>query len=353
MPLPHQINIALETSGFYLRKYFAPKENKETWIAILVSFCITFFGIFTTLEKISVIRKLKAEIITLQQNMNMLGLDIAYRHISFNTLFFSPVMEVKDLSFYHKENGTSLTIPHLTVKPSAFGFTKYRLSFGPTQTLTTANNKWTISTPDSNFSIQIDNKKIKQWEAQLNDLKIKDFGTIQSLTMAGRQTNGSLAINGPETFFENHIDVQNITISQQFTHPLGNKIERLYLKTNTMASDTPAQSVDEWRQHGGYININNMIVNWPPFSMAAKGEFRFDDNKPLIQLDTSSQGLLTLLNDLQDQGIAERKGVFVANILLTNKAFKIKENDTATTIITPITYQNGEVYIENINIGKF
>ena len=59
MPLPHQINIALETSGFYLRKYFAPKENKETWIAILVSFCITFFGIFTTLEKISVIRKLK------------------------------------------------------------------------------------------------------------------------------------------------------------------------------------------------------------------------------------------------------------------------------------------------------
>ncbi len=354
MPLPHSVNIVLESCVFYFRKYFSPKENKDTWLALLISFCITFFGIFVTLEKLSVIRKLKAEIIALQQNMNMLGWDVAYQHVSFNTLFFSPIMEIKNLSVYHKENGMSLTIPQFTLKPSLFSFTKYSLSLGKNQTFATAANNWTITTPDTKLSIQIDNKRIKQWEARFNKTNIKNIGEIETITIAGRQASGSLAINGPETIFENHIDIQNISLNKLLKHPLGNKIEHLYLKTNTMESQDDAQTFDEWHQQGGYINISTLIINWPPFSMAAKGEFRFDNNKkPLLQLDTSSQGLLTLLNDLQENGVVERKGVFVANILLTNKAFKIKENDIASTIITPITYQDGNISIENINIGKF
>jgi hypothetical protein len=60
--------------------------------------------------------------------------------------------------------------------------------------------------------------------------------------------------------------------------------------------------------------------------------------------------MLRLLSDLQKNKFLERKGVFVANILLGAKAFKLKEDDEHYTISTPITYRDGKLAIENITI---
>jgi hypothetical protein len=43
----------------------------------------------------------------------------------------------------------------------------------------------------------------------------------------------------------------------------------------------------------------------------------------------------------------------VANILLTNKAFKLNPEDEEFTISTPISYSDGKISIENLTIKDF
>lgn len=59
------------------------------------------------------------------------------------------------------------------------------------------------------------------------------------------------------------------------------------------------------------------------------------------------------MEDLQDRNFLERKGVFVANILLSNKAFKLNEDDEHLTIVTPIDYRNHKLAVENITVKTF
>ena len=60
--------------------------------------------------------------------------------------------------------------------------------------------------------------------------------------------------------------------------------------------------------------------------------------------------MLELLNDMQAKSYLDRKGVFVANILLNAKAFKLHNDDKYLTIATPITYRDNKLAVENITI---
>ena len=68
---------------------------------------------------------------------------------------------------------------------------------------------------------------------------------------------------------------------------------------------------------------------------------------------TSSKALLRLIDDLQKNGFLERKGVFVADILLKSKGFKLHEEDKHLTLTTPINYQDGKLSVENITVKNF
>ena len=73
----------------------------------------------------------------------------------------------------------------------------------------------------------------------------------------------------------------------------------------------------------------------------------------LLYGDSSSKGILNLIRDLQENSFLDSKNVFVANILLTNKAFKLNPEDEEFTISTPISYSDGKISIENLTIKDF
>lgn len=55
---------------------------------------------------------------------------------------------------------------------------------------------------------------------------------------------------------------------------------------------------------------------------------------------------------LQDNFL-ERKGVFVAKILLNNKSFKLNPDDKYYTVTTPININSNQILIENIPLKTF
>ena len=96
------------------------------------------------------------------------------------------------------------------------------------------------------------------------------------------------------------------------------------------------------------------MISWDPLLLVGRGDVHFNEKfEPKMSLHTSSKALLDLLNDLQDKKYLDRKGVFVANILLGAKAFKANENDNYYTITTPITYRDNKLAVENITIKSF
>ena len=62
---------------------------------------------------------------------------------------------------------------------------------------------------------------------------------------------------------------------------------------------------------------------------------------------------MSLIKDLQKNSFLDNKNVFVANILLSNKAFKLNPDDEELTISTPISYSDGKISVENLTIKDF
>ena len=98
----------------------------------------------------------------------------------------------------------------------------------------------------------------------------------------------------------------------------------------------------------------NLIVQWQPLTLVGRGSINFSEKfSPRIYFNTSSKGILRLINDLHENGFLDSKNVFVANILLSNKAFKLNPEDEELTISTPVSYSDGKIAIENLTIKDF
>ena len=105
---------------------------------------------------------------------------------------------------------------------------------------------------------------------------------------------------------------------------------------------------------GGLIDIPNIILQWEPLTLVGRGDISFSENfSPRIYFNTSSKGLLTLLNDLQKREVLDSSNVFIANIMLKNKAYKINNDDKELTISTPIGYSDNILTIENLPLKDF
>ena len=131
-----------------------------------------------------------------------------------------------------------------------------------------------------------------------------------------------------------------------------------YAKTSFIGRFNPEEqfltAMETWLKEGGFIEVPNLVIQWEPLTLVARGNVNFNEKfAPRIQLNTSSKGLLRLLSDLQKNNFLDSKNVFVANILLTNKAFKLNSEDTELTISTPISYSDGKISIENLTIKDF
>lgn len=334
------------------------KEKLCLIIPFAVSFALTISLTALYLEKAHQIRLAKNEMLKIQNGINEFGWDIAYNKLEFGHGLTSPMLKVQDLSVYRTDGQLLLKLPTLQITSSPL--TPYKLAAQlPREAQLEVNSRnYTLTAMKPFFSVSLKNGKINNIQVEIEDLNIKNIAEIQKLSIIGRQTPSKLNLNGTDAVFENHISFFNISLNKSLPRLLSDKINRVYAKTDIIGkiSDNTSwhASLENWLKSDGYISVEELGINWLPFSLVGKGEIHFDEQLlPNLKLETSSKGLLTLLKNLTDMNKLDKKGAFVADILLSNKAFRLKDEDKELTIITPISYRDKNLTVENVSIYKF
>ena len=354
-----QIAIFLTTN---LKKAFLfCRLHLATILACLFSFCLVFGGIYITASRNIVIKQTRHNLSKTISYLNELGLDIAYDDISFNTLFFFPLVEIKNFQLYNikGDSGWSIRFNNIEGYPNIFGAPKMRFESSEGGKLTIGNFTSQLSSKETFLDISSQDKTIKELVFHAEKIDIKDFAKIEKiafLLQSAKSEHSTSLATTPS--YDSLFEVNNVNINGLVNYPLSSHLKLIYIKSNIFGSIKPEDyiltSFEDWLRQGGFIEVPNVILQWEPLTMVGRGNIRFNEKfSPRVEFNTSSKGLLRLIEDLKKNEFLDSKNVFVANILLSNKAFKINPDDTELTITTPISYADGKISVENLTIKNF
>lgn len=326
-------------------------------LAFLFSFTLVLTFIDITLSRNAAIRTLKNRLAIITKDLNNAGLDIAYDQISFNNIFIYPLVEIKNLQLYNLRDRHlwKLKLNNIEGRPGLFNARKLKINFNNGDfSLDETRHALNINNTDITLELK-ENGEFKEIEAYLTNTQIKDFAKIENIIFAARSLNNTVSARVLAPTLESHLDIKDVALNGLLNYPLTSKINRIYGKFNLMGNlnngETLQLAAENWLQQGGFIEIPSLTISWDPLLLVGRGEISFDENfAPKFQIQTTSKAMLELLNDLQEKNFLNRKGVFVANVLLNAKAFKLHEEDKHLTITTPITYRDNKLAIENITV---
>lgn len=324
--------------------------------AFLLTLTVCWFG----LERQAAAVLTGEKILQMQKALNEINLDIAYDKLKISASVFSPLLEAENFQIYtlRSPHPWKLSIKNLRMQPGWFNYGKLTFDFGQAA-------EWTFDGQIKNLSFQtaegkflFKKNRLEQILAVFADTEVKDFAKIKEINLAARRISRPQFPQALIPFFENHLEIKNVSVNGLINYPLTSQIDRLYLKTNLMGEfpedDSFRIALEEWLHHGGFVEIGGLAVNWPPLSLVGHGELTFNEEfTPAVHLQTSSKALAKLLEDLQNNQTLNKKGVFVAQILLNNKSFKLHPNDKYLTVLTPIDYRDGRLSVENITVKNF
>ena len=196
--------------------------------------------------------------------------------------------------------------------------------------------------------------RFQDFNLRIADLTVKKLLTIRQINFAAqRMAPKQVNANGP--FIETHLDVHDLTIADYTGWPMNKEVEYFYLNGNVIGTIERepifSESLYDWIEKDGHIEVKKMILNWQPLVMVAKGDLYFNENlAPNLTLNTSSLALVDTLDKMNANGWLEDKGVFVARILLNNKSFKKNQSDKYFTVTTPLKINDKQILIENIPV---
>lgn len=332
------------------------KSNLWGVLAFILAFILGLFFINLTMSRTYAVKQLKSALVNLEEHLNEFNLDIAYDSYSASSIYTQPLITFTNFELY-SPGKWSLKLPELRIRNSVWNAGRFYIILGDEQILSFGKDK-NITITSQNADLQIASNTAGNLElllAQIKNINVKNYFKIQELNLAGRRTgtlnNGGLALS----VFENHFEAKNITLNGLLNYPLSSEISRIYAKTNFVGALNPegplTAAMENWLHQGGYIGIPNLVINWNPLLLVGRGEINFNEKlEPSLHLMTSSKGLTKLMDDLQDRDFLEKKGVFVAKILLANKSFKLSEEDRYSSVITPLDFSNGKISVENITV---
>ena len=332
------------------------KSNLWGVLAFILAFILGLFFINLTMSRTYAVKQLKSALVNLEEHLNEFNLDIAYDSYSASSIYTQPLITFTNFELY-SPGKWSLKLPELRIRNSVWNAGRFYIILGDEQILSFGKDK-NITITSQNADLQIAANTAGNLElllAQIKNINVKNYFKIQELNLAGRRTgtlnNGGLALS----VFENHFEAKNITLNGLLNYPLSSEISRIYAKTNFVGALNPegplTAAMENWLHQGGYIGIPNLVINWNPLLLVGRGEINFNEKlEPSLHLMTSSKGLTKLMDDLQDRNFLEKKGVFVAKILLANKSFKLSEEDRYSSVITPLDFSNGKISVENITV---
>ena len=334
--------------------------TKGFFISFFIMAVIVVFGLWINFERAACIKNMKIEFQRFQDSIIDAGLDISYSDLQFSKSSIFGVMVIKDLRINNlKANNYIEYYAHqVKLNPSLFNIGKIKITFDGEQKLKQGEDSYNVFL--SEFSILLGFCKydgLKSISVIGKEIEIEDIIKIGSLKLASQKMSPQ-QINYLAPFFENHLELNDIEVTTTEPWPISKEVKRVYLNANIVGAlkshASYKDSIMQWLSSGGMIDIKKLNINWDNFVMVGKGDIYFNESmEPSLHLNTSSKGMLAFIDNLQGSDFLDSKGVFVAKILLGNKAFKLKEDDKYFTITTPINVNKNELTVENIAIKKF
>ena len=330
-------------------------------LACFFSFCLVFGTVYLLASRNIAIKHIRAQLEQTISWMNELGLDMAYDHIEFNSLFFSPLVTIDTLQIYNTRglNSWSLNFNKIKGYPNIFGAPRLHFETSGSGQFIFNDFASDMSSRKTFLDITTQNHHFDSLIFHAEDINIDSFAKIKKIayllqSIPQHRLNNSTYMPSFESLFE----INDIDINGLLDYPLSSHLTLFYAKADIIGRITPDEylltSLDTWLKEGGFIDVPNLILQWKPLTLVGRGNINFSEKfSPRINFNTSSKGILRLINDLHENGFLDSKNVFVAKILLSNKAYKLNPEDEELTISTPVSYSDGKIAIENLTLKDF
>ena len=329
-------------------------------VSFLIFAVIGYTLVWMGFERLDAIKTIRKEIVRLENSLTSVGYDLAYEDLDFSSFNPFQIMSVKNLQFYSRIEGQHAvwTLPELSLKTGLFNSRKITFNMPGAQLLELGEKKYNVSMPEVFWEFRLDDTdRLMQSIFLAKNVKISDFADIGEVQIASRRV-AVQQVSDLAPFFENYIDVRNVTFNALLDYPLAQTIERLYVNADIIGTiygaDTYQNDWKNWKTLGGGIDIRRLVVNWGPLLLVARGDVGFDKQlHPEVNLRSSSKALSLFLDEMENKGFLPGKGVFVAKILLNSKAFKMNKDDKFMTVTAPIAYKDNKILLENVVLKDF
>lgn len=338
------------------------RHYKNLWAigSFLISFVVILVVTNNYLQRRAAISTFKNNFDFLLSSINDSGWDIAYDKIEFGRFYPSNLITFKNFKIYKLNDNPykELNLSELKINNGFFSPKQLSIKLAPSAELNYAGKNHKIVMGDYHIEVEMTgNESLNNLTANINDLKISDWADIEKINYAARII-APQQINDQSPFLKNYLKIENIKLNGLLDYPLSQNISRIYMEADIIGqikkADTIKTSLNEWLARDGKIEIKNFTINWLPLLLVGKGDLYFNDNlQPIMKMNTSSKALINLLDQLEQKKWLDSKGVFVAKILLNNKAYKADQKDQFLTVSTPIAIQEDALLVQKIPVKKW
>jgi len=326
-------------------------------IAFVIAGLVAALVLWASFERLNAIRNMKIEFQRLQASMIEAGYDLSYSDLKFNMFSLSGGMVIKDFRINNLNAGAYAEFysEEFRATPDLFHIGKINVGLKGEQRLTWNGKAHPVQAVDLTMSFGLsEDNRLSAVDIKGRNIEIKEMARIGAFKIIGRHMPATQGAYNA-AFFEDNIELNNLEVTTPTPWPVSKKFDRVALTFNLVGAMTPQasykSSLIDWLHQGGTMDIPTIVVNWDAFSLVGKGDVYFDGNlEPKLRLNTSSKGLLEVLEALNNADLLDNKGVFVARILLSNKAFKLNDDDKYTTITSPMDIDKKGFNMEGVTI---
>lgn len=187
--------------------------------------------------------------------------------------------------------------------------------------------------------------------------------SLQKLSPATGKKAQSISFEGASVKLKNLEDPLNLKISlettvRDFEIALGmpplNQPLIVTLKANLSGYQTGKpfpQSLSEWRDGGGVLDVSTLNLVWPPLSLQAEGTLTLDKKMyPLGSFSSQIKGYEEALEYLVQAGYVKQKNA--AGVLFMFNLFSAPQKEQEKKLTVPITLQNKRLSIGAASLLK-
>lgn len=331
---------------------------KSGIITFVFSFVLVFTCLFVTAHRGIAVKKIRAQLPIVISSLNELGIDLAYNKIKFNPVAFFPLVKFENPQLYSltEDDFWSLQFNNIKGYSDIFGSPKLQFKFSSHGQIVLTNSLYDFVT--NKVALEIRGGDNQGIALRFGDVNIKNLAMIKNASFVISSLKSSDVLGKGIPTYKSQLTIRDVKINGMVNYPLSSHIDRIMAQSDIIGKfnyhDDFLTSVETWVKDGGFIDVPKLIVQWKPLTLVGRGQININENlQSAITFNTSSKGLLKLIKSLQEISWITNSNVYVANIILSNKAFRLNPEDEELTISTPISYTDGRISIENLVVKDF